>query len=161
MLSARNKLKNFTKDFTFYAVNDLIKNTNKLKILGVILEQNLGWDLEIGTLCSNLQSRIKNINLISKYLNFHTIKQFVYSLVIGKLQYAIPLYNNIKNTDITKIHRVLMSSALTIIGNYCFKKSTKYILDKTNLMDTKQCICFSSIKFLNKIIKKKNPKINN
>ena len=30
---------------------------------------------------------------------------------------------NIKNTDILKIHCVIMASARTIIGNYCFKKS--------------------------------------
>ena len=51
MLSARNKYKDFMKNFSFYANNDIIHTTNKMKILGVILEQNLNWDIEIGTLC--------------------------------------------------------------------------------------------------------------
>ena len=50
-----------------------------------------------------------------------------------------------------------MSAARTIIGNYCFKKSTYYILKKTNLLDTKQFICYASVKFLNKIITNKIP----
>ena len=57
MLSARNKYKDFMKNFSFFANNDMIINSNKIKILGVILEQNLNWDIEIGTLCANLHSR--------------------------------------------------------------------------------------------------------
>ena len=157
MLSARNKYKDFMKNFSFYANNDIIYNTNKMKILGVILEQNLNWDIEIGTLCANLHSRLKNIQNISKYLNFHTRKQFISAIVVGKLQYAIPLYTNINNINILKIHRIIMSSARTIIGNYCFKKSIKYILDKVNLLDAKQFIIFSAINIIHKLISNSIP----
>ena len=45
-----------------------------------------------------------------------------------------------------------MSSARTIIGNYCFKKSIKYILDKVKLLDAKQFIIFSALNIIHKII---------
>ena len=53
-----------------------------------------------------------------------------------------------------------MTSARTIIGNYCFKKSTKYILDKCNLLNAKQLITYSAIKFIHKTITNKLPKSN-
>ena len=45
-----------------------------------------------------------------------------------------------------------MASARTIIGNYCFKKSIKYILDKVKLLDAKQFIIFSALNIIHKII---------
>lgn len=118
--------------------------------MGVILEQNLGWNIEVGTLFANLHNIIYNIKLISKYLDFTTRKQFIYAIVIGELQHILPLYTNIMNSDIIKLHS-------KIIGSYCFKKSIRYILNKTNLFDTKDFISYCSIKFLFKIIKYKIP----
>ena len=45
-----------------------------------------------------------------------------------------------------------MASARTIIGNYCFKKSIKYILDKVKLLDARQFIIFSVLKLIHKVI---------
>ena len=45
-----------------------------------------------------------------------------------------------------------MASARTIIGNYCFKNSIKYILDKVKLLDTRQFIIFSAVKLIHKVI---------
>ena len=78
------------KNFSFYVNNDIIHNTNEMKMLGVILEQNLNWDIEIGTLCANLYSRLKNIQNISKYLDFHTRKQFIISIVIVNFNMQFP-----------------------------------------------------------------------
>ena len=44
-----------------------------------------------------------------------------------------------------------MTAFRVIIGNYCFKKSTSYILDKCGLLSAKQMISFASITYLQKI----------
>merc|ERR1712240_105716 len=50
-----------------------------------------------------------------------------------------------------KIHKVIMIASRVIIGNYCFKKSTNYILDKYGILSAKQMISFASITYLHKI----------
>ena len=104
MLSAGPKYKEYIKDFNFKANKDTIKNKNNIKILGVILQRDLGWDIEIGTICANLHNRLNNIKKVAQYTNFITRKELIFSIVLGKLQYAMPLYTNINNNLITKIH---------------------------------------------------------
>ena len=45
-----------------------------------------------------------------------------------------------------------MTSARVIIGSYCLKKSTKYILDKTKLLSGDNLIKYTAIKYLHKIM---------
>merc|ERR1712240_567847 len=97
-------------------------------------------------------NRLHTIRKLTKYTNFHTRLQFVYAVVIGKLIYCLPLYTQANKNQISKIHKVIMTSARAIIGSFCFKKSTKYILDKTKLLSGENMIKYTSIKYLHKIM---------
>ena len=127
MLTFRKNMKDKFKKFTFMANNDEISNKPTIKILGMILRNNMDWETQIGTFCSNLHHRIHNIKNITKYTDFKTRLQLVKSFVVGKLIYCMPLYSQINRSQETKIHRVIMSSARTAIGSFCFKKSISYI----------------------------------
>ena len=51
-----------------------------------------------------------------------------------------------------------MSSAQTIVSNYCFNKSTKYIFNKAQLLNVTQLITYTSIKYSFKLIHYQKPK---
>ena len=51
-----------------------------------------------------------------------------------------------------------MRSARISIGNYCFKKSIKYILNKCEMFDSEDYVLFSSVKFLYGIRTTNEPK---
>ena len=68
-----------------------------------------------------------------------------------------PLYLGITNKLIDKLHKVVMSAARAAIGNYCFKKSIIYILNKCNILEIKDLILLSSLSFLHKIDKNRKP----
>ena len=70
----------------------------------------------------------------------------------------MPLYMGINNILLNKFHKVIMSTARAAIGNYCYKKSTNYILNKCNLMGINNIIMYSSLSFLFKIYKNNLPK---
>jgi len=114
-------------------------------------------ETQIGKICVNLHHRIYNIKKLTPFTYFSTRLQLIKSMVIGKLIYALPLYMQATTGQINKIHRVIMASARTIIGNYCYKKSIKYILGKCNMLDAKNMIAYSSIILLNKILTYKIP----
>ena len=72
--------------------------------------------------------------------------------VIGKLNYLLPLYMHTNKILNDKLHKVLMTAARGAIGNYSFKKSKKYILDKCNWLPINKMIENASIKVLHNIL---------
>jgi len=100
---------------------------------------------QLGTLCANLHQRIHTIRQLTPLTTFHTRLQFIKSLVIGKLSYALPIYTQITQCQTIKLHRVIMAAARVIIGSYRFKKSISYILDKCKLLDAKDMIAYSAL----------------
>merc|ERR1712240_205865 len=157
MLSHRPKFNNILSNFTFMAGNDLIKNKTCIKILGFTIRNNLDLTTQIGNVCSNLHYRLHNIRQLTNITSMKTRLVFIKSLVLGKLLYAIPLYRQVTLKQLNMIHKVIMTSARVSIGSYCFKKSTKYILDKCNILNVKQMIIFSTLIFINKLIQYKLP----
>ena len=73
--------------------------------------------------------------------------------------YMLPLYNNLPLYLRNKLHKILMKSARSAIGNYCYKKSTSYILNKCKWLNINNMIKYSSINLLHNILNKNEPKI--
>ena len=151
MIGYKNKHREEIQNFHFMAKNDKIVNTNSIKILGFTLRYDNNLDTQIGNTCANLHYRLNLIRKITKFSQFKDRLVMVKSLVIGKLLYAMPIYTQATEAQIAKIHKVIMTASRVIIGSYCFKKSTTYILDKCGLLSAKQMIAYSSITYLNKI----------
>ena len=97
-------------------------------------------DSEINKLSSVLHNRINNIKIITKYTDFKSRLNFVNAFVLGKLNYMLPIYNNLPGYLNNKLHKIIMTAARTVIGNYCFRKSNLYILNKCNWMNVKNMI---------------------
>ena len=129
-----------------------------IKILGVYIRYDLNFDTHVGKLFGTLHNRIHQVRTITKYTTFKTRLSFINAYVIGKLNYILPLYLNLNQNIINKLHKVVMTSARCAIGSYCFKKSIKYILKKCKLLNIKNMILYSSLNFIHKIISEKKPK---
>merc|ERR1711873_31590 len=56
------------------------------------------------------------------------------------------------------IKKIIMMSARTIIGNYCYKKSIGYILGKCKMFDISIMIAQSCLKLFHKMIHHQKPK---
>ena len=69
----------------------------------------------------------------------------------------LPLYMGSTKEQLTKIHKVLMTAARGAIGDYCFKKSVTYILNKCGWMSINKMIQCASINLIHKIIINKTP----
>ena len=79
--------------------------------------------------------------------------------MIGKINYLLPLYSLANNDQLKKIHKVLMTAARAAIGDYCFKKSTNFILKKCKWMTIQKMIVCSSVKFIHNVLKTQNPTV--
>ena len=72
--------------------------------------------------------------------------------------YMLPLYNNVPQYLTNKLHKILMTAARCAIGDYCFKKSNKYILNKCKWLSVKNMITYSSLIFIDNIVRCNKPK---
>ena len=95
---------NFLKNFTFLAGKDTIKNSNSIKILGTIIQNDLRLDKTINKLTSELHNRIHNIRTLTPYTNFNTRYKFLNAFVIGKLNYMVPIYSTATKDNLNKLH---------------------------------------------------------
>ena len=92
LLTYKPKFKDHFKNFYFFADNDKIKPKNVIKILGTYIKNDLKMDSEIGKLTGQLHNRISAIRTLTKFTDFKTRLKFLNANVIGKLNYALPLY---------------------------------------------------------------------
>ena len=92
LLTMRPKFRYIFKNFTFIADGFVIVPKNVIKVLGIFIRSDLKLDTQVGIMAGNLHNRIFELTRISGYLNFKTRLSFVKSFVMGKLQYAMPLY---------------------------------------------------------------------
>ena len=153
----KNKFKENLKDFYFWANDHKIVPKNMIKILGLFLRQDLKMDTQIGKMCGELHNKIFELKKIKKYTDFKTRLVFLNAHIWGKINYLTPLYMTANKDQVNKIHKVIMTAARTAIGNYCFKKSTSYILNKCGWMTINNMIKFSAIKLIHNIIINKSP----
>ena len=148
----KGSMETFFKNFSFKAGNDIIKNKNSIKILGTIIQNDLKLDKSMNKLCSQLHNRIFNIRKLTKYTDFKTRSKFLNGFVMGKINYMVPLYSTATKVNLNKLHMIITTAARAAIGDYCFRKSVKYILDKCKWFDIYDLIKYSSLNIIHKTI---------
>jgi len=117
-----NRNNDHFKNLYFMVDNHKINPLQSLKILGVIIQNNLKIDKEINKITGQLNNRIHTIRQITHYTTFKTRIQFLNAFVIGKLTYMISIYSLSTKTQINKLQKLLNTAARAAIGSYCFKK---------------------------------------
>ena len=145
------------KEFSFRADNYLIKNQASIKILGVYLNSELKIGQHLNSIISQCYNKVHSIKTITKYTDKNTRLKFINAHMISKILYMLPLISSANHEQFKKVHKLIMFSARTILGSYCFKVSCKDILDQINWLSSKQLIKWSIIKSIHKIIYYKKP----
>jgi hypothetical protein len=125
---------NKTKTMIFYS-NNMVKPTefsttiqnhdveivNNFTYLGLILDNRLSWDEQFNHTCKTVSSRIQ---LISRHKSsFTQDKLLIYakSLIISVIDYCIPVWGNVCDTNISKLDNLLDRMIRNILS---FKTNT-------------------------------------
>ena len=93
---------------------ECIRFVDKAKNLGVILDSELSFSLQINKVVSSCLQTIRNISRIRKFLNEQQLKTLVSTLVFSKLDYCNSLYFGLNAQSINKL-QVVQNSALRVI----------------------------------------------
>merc|ERR1712243_220314 len=105
----------------------------QFKILGYIIQRNLQNDRQINKTILNIINRLFNIKKLGNKSTFKTRKILVKSIVIGKLNYALPLLSNSTQAQLQKLNTLIIKSCRTILGNPCLRWCSNRLLNKCQL----------------------------
>ena len=68
--------------------NEMIKNADHQKLLGVIIDKNLSWDKQIDAVYANITRRITLLKLLSKYIDQPNMKLYYNSYILPIMDYG-------------------------------------------------------------------------
>ena len=98
-----------------------------------------------------------NLQRVSKYTSIQTRLLFANGHILSHITYMLNVMSNAKSPHIAKLKKLIMYTARNVLGNYHFKKSIKFILDKLNWLPTKDLIHWSLLKSTHKLLYNKSP----
>ena len=107
MIICKNKDRKATKSIQMYADKYRVKQVEKVKILGFQIQSNLHNDAQITKTISNINNRIYNIRKLGNKTKFKTRRTLVKSIIIGKLNYALPLLSNSTQSQLQKLNYLI------------------------------------------------------
>ena len=73
--------------------NKHIKRTKHIKFLGITIEENLTWDLQINEICNKLKRLFHIFYNIRDFLTKENVKTIYYTLIYSRIKYGITLWS--------------------------------------------------------------------
>ena len=77
---------------TLYIENEMIKNADHQKLLGIIINKNLSRDKQIDAVCANITRRITPLKLLSKYIDQPNMKLYYNSYILPIMDYGCMIW---------------------------------------------------------------------
>ena len=114
--------KNISMNFELFMGVHKIEKTNNYKYLGLLIDENLNWDLQTKTLCSKLSSVCGVLSKVRHYLDRKSLMLIYNSLFDSRLRYGILGWGTTSNKNLSKI-RVLQNRAVRFITFSSFRTS--------------------------------------
>ena len=75
---------------------EMLKSTEREKLLGVVINSNLDWTTHVEKLCSTLKKRISLLRRIKERVNSEKLDMIADAIFTSKLRYGIAVYSSPK-----------------------------------------------------------------
>ena len=114
-------------------LNHKIDRVSSIKFLGIILDENLSFDLHINDVCSKLKRLFHVFYSIRGFLSKDNIKTIYYALIYSRIKYGIVVYGQAKATKLSKI-QILQNRLLKVLSGKKYRYPTDKLHDEFNLL---------------------------
>ena len=95
-----------------------IERTNNYKILGMIFNQDLSWNLHINQVLSNTYSCLRMLSKIKRFTPYYVRKQLAETLVLSRIDYGNAVYHSAPAYLLNRLQRVINASAGYVRRSY-------------------------------------------
>ena len=111
--------------------NEIIKEVENQKLLGVIINKTLAWDKEIDAICLNITRRITLMKLLSKYLDQTYLYQYTNAYILPNFDYACLIWGRCTITNRNRLIK-LQKRAARIALNADFMTLSQTMFNELN-----------------------------
>ena len=117
-------------------MNHEINRTSHIKFLGIILDENLTWNLHINEICNKLKRYFHIFYNIRHLLSKDNIKTKYYALIYSGIKYGISVYGQASNIKLNKVQK-LQNQLLKVLSGKKFRFPTDELHDEFELLTVK------------------------
>ena len=162
LLTTRQKKRNMLNTVRINTEEEDIELSQSEKLLGVELEENMGFDKHIDMIVEKMKTGIKALKAISKIANFTTRKNILNGVITSRLTYMIALWGGTAEYRIDKLQR-LQTEALRITAKRRWEVvgrklvSTRELLKQTGQLSVRQLKAYHTLTQVKKILTEKEP----
>ena len=114
MLGSRQQLMR-ADQITLYIENEMIKNADHHKLLGVIIDKNLSWDKQINGFCANITRQITLLKLLSKYIDQPNMKLYYNSYILPIMDNGCMIWGRCSKQNTFRILKLQKRAARIIL----------------------------------------------
>ena len=157
IITCKPSLRHLSSNITLKPQHYVIKQTNKVKILGVFILSDLSQAANVNRIKSRVHYRLHTLKDIFTYTAFDTRLMLANSLIVSTIVYALPIMITCTQKQIQTLHTLLMRVAKTVNGKSCFKWPTLKVLDSCNWLSLSQLVMFESVKYIHNIVYENQP----
>ena len=120
-------------NFTITMANNILKEEQTTKYLGVTIDHKLSWKPHLSKLRTDLARACYALNKLKLYLNYTAMKSVYYSLFNSKLQYCITSWGGCAPTNLTTIMR-LQKRAVRSVCSKSYLAPTNPLFIQTKIL---------------------------
>ena len=128
-----------------------------VKILGYTMLNNLHHDKHIANITSNKNHRLFNIKKLTTNTTVKTRKILTKAIVIGKLNYCLPLLCNSRQAQLTQLNTLITKSCRTIMGSRYPRWTNEKLFNKCQMPTIYQSINNQALNYIHKLQSTKTP----
>lgn len=142
---------------TLFINNIALEQVKEVKLLGVILDDQLSWTHHVSNIVSKMGREVSVIKRCASFLDKHSIKQVTQALVLSHLDYCSIVWSSAIKTDIQKLQRVQNRAARMVLG--CpFRANVHGMHVNLGWMKVEDRFSFNLLVFYQKVYTQAKPK---
>ena len=147
-----------TNKYKFKIDGKKLTPTNKIKYLGVTLDEHLTWKCHFNNVNTKLNRAIGILSKLRYYIQNHTLRTVYYALFSSHMTYACQIWGQ-SNTYITNKIQSLQNRALKKISFADFNSSVNLIFKKLKMLKFEDLIHLQNCIFMHSFENNNIPEI--
>ena len=127
-----------------------VRFSETVKLLGVQLDSNLKFDVQVNEIVTTTLYHLKNISKIKRYLSHSETETLVHAFLSNKLDYCNSILFGINQATLSKLQTVQNKAARIVLGLSPFSLVTDAMLADLHWLKLDQRIIFKVLLFVHK-----------
>lgn len=125
--------------------NEMIQQTDSVKFLGIILDQNLNFSLHVHSVASKLSRVLGLLNRLRRFFPLSVMLSLYYSLIYPHITYGVEVWYSAAPKYVIREIEVLQRKVVRILCNLEYNAHTSHHFTDMGILTLKSCFEFGII----------------